>query len=276
MSLTPPSPRLKEVVAQLNKGDAKAKKHAAFIKKNEAVIAKAISNPDFASSLFSPAASDDKNRDKTVVQREVYEAYKAAGRLNELATGIKMSPSELFERFGRDANKETLVETDKDGNVVIAVSGRYLGVADATSVDRYKAGYINRDGVAWHNHPDKGPDGRVWGFPPSPWDVTEMLVKGHKTWYVGTLEGTYEMTISESSPFREMEGKGLQKAAGVFQKIMYNTWVNALKDAGKGCMKDKERGVELTNSLNQILKDKFAEVGMEYRFKPAQPGFKKV
>lgn len=275
-SLSPPSFRLKEVVAQLSKGGAKAKKHADFIKKNEATIAKALADPSFASTLYAPSPSDDKNRAKSVIQREIYEAYKAAGRLGELATGIKMRPSELFERFGRDANKETMVETDKDGNVVVAISGRFLGVSDSTALERYKPGYVNRDGIAWHNHPDKGPDGRVWGFPPSPWDVQEMLLKGHRTWHIGTLEGSYEMTIKDSSPFRTLEGKQLEKAADLFKKVVYSTWVGALKDGGKGCMKNKERGAEFSNSLNNALKDKLASVGIEYRFKPEQAGFNKV
>lgn len=252
----------------------KAKRHAEVLEKQDKVIRQALGDPSFAATLYVPTKGDSKDYDKSIVQREVYEAYKAAGRTSELP---KMNDiKELWEKYGKGAKLETLIEVDKDGVVVVAHTGKYLGVSDKSSLSRYGAGQMNRDGMSWHNHPDNGPDGRSYGFPPSPHDVNELLLKGHRTWFVGTSEGVYEMTIRDSSAFREMGGKGLVKAAKKLQGEIHNTWLEVLRVAPKGSMRDKENGVLFTNVLNQVLKEKLGEAGIDYRFKPSLPGFNEV
>lgn len=267
--------RLKEARDALARiGSAKALRHADAIKKNEKVIERALREPAFAATLYAPSPNDERDYDKSIVQREVYEAYKAAGRASELP---KMQDvKDLWDKFGKDAKRETMFEADKDGVVVVAHSGKYLGVTDKSVLSRYGAGKMNRDGVAWHNHPDNGPDGRSYGFPPSPPDVIEMLQKGHRTWYVGTSEGLYEMTVNDKSRFRAMDGKELEQASNKFAKELHNVWLETIRVCKPGCMKDAERGVVFTNVLNVVLRDKLAEVGIEYRFKPEKAGFKKV
>lgn len=270
-----PSLRLKEVAASLSKAsDRKASKHAKTLLEKGDIIERAVKDPAYAATLYSPSPSDAKDISKSIIQREVYEAYKAAGRLSELPKARDIQ--ELWERYGKDAKRETYVETDENGTVVVMVSGKHLGVSDGSSINRYRPGYMNRDGVAWHNHPDTGPDGRVWGFPPSPHDVSEMLIKGHRTWHIGTLEGSYEMTIKDSSPFRSLEGADLLSAVKQFNKVVHAVWVGSIKEGKAGCMRDKERGTTFTNNLNRSLKDALGKFGIEYGFKPKQPGFKRV
>lgn len=138
-------------------------------------------------SLFEPPVNKTSGNASISIQLSVYEIAKKNG----VPLNKENSSEQLWQKYGNDRNRETIVLTDADGNRMFAATGWSNNVSIETWLPLVD---LMKGSDAWHNHPVE--EGRVWGGAPSAGDFDSFFTFRLASSTISTKEGTYELRLS--------------------------------------------------------------------------------